>query len=270
MRASVKSGAAAGLRCVDAYNYFPFLNNLVFAYLACADPSRVAAAPEAPSPGPGLVWFPEAGIARVRRRRYDAYVGSSKGGVIKIFDRSLGKLVFSDCGYVGRLGGGRLASTQYQDHARRVSVKPDRIDVHGAFSEMSRPTMTPPRFLFFRLFTLSLGRFGGLGRRLKRYMVELLIYRRRALNLGFKRTIEFDESTVRISDSLSGPDASRLESLRWGQQFTTIHMGSSRYFIANELNETAASQGPSFDEIDPKEVVSGLTVQRVCSFGEGA
>ena len=270
MRPSVTSGAAAGLRCVDAYNYFPFLNNLVFAYLACADPSRVAATPEAPSPEPGLVWFPEAGLARVRRGRYDAYVGSSKGGVIKVFDRSLGKLVFSDCGYLGRLGGGRLASTQYQDHARRVSVRPDRIEVHGVFSEMSRPKMTPHRFLFFRLFTLSLGRFGGLGKRLKRYMVDLLIYRRRALNLGFKRTIEFEESVVRISDNLSGPDAGRLESLRWGAQFTTIHMGSSRYFITNELNETAAAQAPAFNEIDPKEVVSGLMVQRVCSFPEDA
>jgi len=270
MRPSSRSGAAAGLRCMDAYNYFPFLNNLVFAYLACADPSRAAVTPEEPSPGPGLVWFPEAGIARVRRRRYDAYVGSSKGGVIKIFDRSLRKLVFSDCGYVGHLGGGRLVSTQYQDHTRLVGVRPDRIEVQGVFSEMSRPKMTPQRFLLFRLFTLSLGRFGGLGRRLKRYMVDLLIYRRRALNLDFKRTIEFDESAVRISDHLSGPDAGRLESLRWSEQFTTIHMGSSRYFIANELNDTAASHDPSFKEIDPKEIASGLMVRRVCSFHEDA
>jgi len=33
MRPSVLSGAAAGLRSVDAYNYFPFLNNVVFAYI---------------------------------------------------------------------------------------------------------------------------------------------------------------------------------------------------------------------------------------------
>jgi hypothetical protein len=47
-------------------------------------------------------------------------------------------------------------------------------------------------------------------------------------------------------------------------------MGSSRYFITNELNETAASHASACNEIDPKEVVSGLMVQRVCSFREDA
>ncbi|MCH8150116.1 MAG: CoA transferase, partial [Planctomycetes bacterium] len=35
MRPSVATLAAAGLGSVDAYNYFPLLNNAVFAYLAC-------------------------------------------------------------------------------------------------------------------------------------------------------------------------------------------------------------------------------------------
>ena len=34
MRDAVLTGSAAGLRGIDSYNYFPFLNNLVFASLA--------------------------------------------------------------------------------------------------------------------------------------------------------------------------------------------------------------------------------------------
>ena len=90
MRPSVFNGAAAGLRCVDIYNYFPFLNNLVFAYLA----SRADQASRPPSVQPsdqlGLVHFPEAGMLRIRTQRYEAFVGTIKGGVIKIFEKAKG------------------------------------------------------------------------------------------------------------------------------------------------------------------------------------
>src|SRR5262249_11890541 len=116
MRPSVASGAAPGLRGIDAQNYFPCLNNLVFAYHACAERGdRVTLAPEEPSGQSEFVWFPKAGMARVRRGGFDAFVGTAKGGVIKVFDRARRKLVYSDCGYIGRLGNGRLISTQYED-----------------------------------------------------------------------------------------------------------------------------------------------------------
>src|SRR5262249_56354681 len=119
-----------------------------------------------------FVWSPKAGLARVRRDGFDAHVGMAKGGVIKVFDRARRKLVYSDCGYIGRLNNGRLISTQYQDHARKVSVEADRIEVEGVFLEVSRPTLPPLTFAPFRSFTLSLGRLTGLGRWLTRRLVK--------------------------------------------------------------------------------------------------
>jgi hypothetical protein len=267
MRPSVLSGAAAGLQCVDAYNYFPFLNNLVFAYLACAGSNRATAKPEEPSSQPGLIWFPEAGIARVRHERYDAYIGVAKGGVIKLFDRSLRKLVYSDCGYIGRLHSGKLFSSQLQDNSRTIHVSPDRIEIEGAFCEISRPTMKPFRFAAFRLFTISFGQLAVLGNWLKRYLVKVLIYRKRALNIRLKRVIGFDETSVSVCDDIIGPDGKRAASLRWGEVFTTIHMGSSRYFIPNELNEAFMRnhEAPP-NEIDSQQIVAGVKLRRVVTF----
>ncbi len=266
MRPSVLSGASAGLRTVDTYNYFPFLNNLVFAYRACTDEDRTTVKPEEPASHPGLVWFPEAGIARIRRERYDAYIGTKKGGIIKVFDRSSRKLVYSDCGYIGRLHGGRIFSSQYQDNDRKTKVQPERIEIEGAFCEISRLTMRPFRFVGFRLFTLTVGRLTSLGAWLKRLLVKVLIYRKKTLKIRLRRVIEFDEMSVSVFDNISGQDGSHVESLNWGDIFTTIHMGSSRYFINNELIERSSPNIEPTREINPQEIASGVTLQRAISF----
>lgn len=265
MRPSIWSGAAAGLRSIDAYNYFPFLNNLVFAYRACADGHNGLPKPEEPATESALSWFPEAGIVRLRRSRYDAYVGTAKGGVVKVFDRSRRQLVYSDCGYIGRLHGGKIFSTQHQGDRPCVNVTADRIELDSSFYEVSRPTMNPPKFLVFRLFTMSIGRVSTLGRWLKRHLVKALIYRKRPLNIRFRRTIDFGETSMSISDQIAGPDGDRVSDLFWGERFTTIHMGSARYFINNELLLPYLN-GSHQHKIDPRLISSGVQLRRVVTF----
>ena len=117
--------------------------------------------------------------------------------------------------------------------------------------------MTPLMFVGFRLFTLTVGRFAGLGRWLKARLVKTLIYRRRVIPVRFTRRVEFTETGVRVSDRLAGPGGAEIENLRREATFTTIHMGSSRYFIANELAET-----PPADRVDPKAITSGVELER--------
>ncbi len=262
MRPSVAGGEAAGLLSVDSYNYFPLLNNSVFAYLACSGGEPVA--PE-PPPGwdqEGLTWFPAAGLARVRRQRYDAYVGVAKGGVLKVFDRSRRRLVYSDCGYVGRMTTGRAFSSQHEDHGRGAEVRAERIRVEGSFVEIARPTMKPLTFLLFRLFTLTAGRLPGVGRALKRLLVKVLIYHKRAVDLRLTRTIEFEDGAVVVSDHIAGPAGGLVASLRCHERFTTIHMGSSRYFIRNELNESACEAAGEQFEVDPTRLAGGVELRR--------
>jgi hypothetical protein len=261
MRPSLWSGAAAGPRSVDSYNYFPVLNNLVFACLAAANqpggPPRVRHPPQ-----PGLAWFPAAGLARVRHPRYDAYIGTSKGGVVKVFDRAERKLVYSDCGYLGRMNGGRWCATQYLDPERPVVVIPDRIEVGGGLVGFSRPIMAPGRFLAFRLFSLTAGRVAALSRWLKNFLVKALVYRRQPIAVTFRRTIAFAPDQVTVTDELRGPDGPRLSELRWEPQFTTIHMGSSRYFITSALHDTRVDES----SVDVHALRDGITLTRTVRF----
>ena len=256
MRPRIGTSAAAGLHCVDLFNYFPFLNNYVFAYEASV--ARTEPAPGAePSAEAGLVWFPQAGLARMRTPRYDAYIGTAKGGVVKVFDRRRRELAYADGGYVGRLRAGRSVSSQYYDAQRPTRVAATSIEIEGDLVEFSRPTMTPVMFVGFRLFTLTVGRFAGLGRWLKARLVKTLIYRRRVIPVRFRRRVEFTETGVQVSDRLAGPGGADIEDLRREATFTTIHMGSSRDFIANELAGT-----PPADHLDPKAITSGVELQR--------
>jgi len=259
MRPHVCSGSAADLRGVDSYNYFPFLNNTVFAYLACVEnATRPLADAQEPGGEETLTWYPQAGVARIRRRRYDAYIGTAKGGVIKIFDRIGKRLAYSDCGYIGRLDNGRVVTSQYLDHQREVAVSDGLIELTGRFSVISRPVMKPLRFIGFRLFMLSAGRLPALARWLKGYLVKVLIYRKRGLAVDFRRSITFTDDAVVLRDTIAGADGRRIAHLERGALFTTIHMGTSRYFINNELT----LQGPHPDGVlTGPQILAGIAVE---------
>ncbi len=258
LRPSVGGAQSAGLRGVDPYNYFPFLNNLIFACRAYrSDQCRPVRDPTAAT---GLSWFPGAGLLRLRRPGYDAWVGTAKGGVLKVYDRGQRRLVYSDCGYLGRLRAGGQCSTQYLDHGREVSIGEGEVVVGGGMVGFARPVMAPLRFVAFRLFTLSVGRVAGIARWLKRYLVRVLIYRRRPLDISFRRRILFRDDGVTVEDRLGGPDARRLADCTWSPLFTTIHMGSSRYFIESELR--AAPPPGAEIPIAPAQMLQPLTLTR--------
>jgi hypothetical protein len=259
MRPHVHTGSAADLRAADIFNYYPFLNNLVFAHRALSTSPALAEAGD-PTPAAGLTWFPGAGIARMRTPAYDAYVGTAKGGVLVVFDRRSRTLVDSDCGYLGTLNGGGSVSTQYQDPARPTRLDAAGIEVEGALVRFSRPTMRPVLFVCFRLFTLTLGRAPGLARWLKQRLVTTLIYRRQPLAVQHTRRIEFGDGWIRVRDRLIGPDGTRLGGLWRSPRFATIHMGSSRYFILNELRPL-----PSDAPVDPHAIVRGVVLERTIS-----
>lgn len=260
MRPSLSSGATAGLRCIDPQNYFPVLNNYVFASRVCALRESRPQTSEDPRGSQSLYYFEQAGIARVRKGSYEVIVGLSKGGILKVFALGQERLVYSDCGYLGRLRGGDLVSSQHLDLARDLEVTCDRLIIRGEFAALSRPVMRPGRFMAFRLFTLTIGRIPVFARRIKNILVRFLIYRKRALDLRFERTILLDEDRVTVRDRLVGSDLKLLEDLQWAPFFATIHMGSSRYFVKNEAE---VSVGKVEREIEIDALAVEYTFERV-------
>jgi hypothetical protein len=220
------------------------LNNLAFAQRACAGPNRPAAAAQEPGAEDEFLWFPKAGIGRVLRKRYVAYFGASKGGVLKVFDRRSGRLTYSDCGYLGTQRDGSRVASQHFEPDREVLAESAKVELTTPFVRIARPTMTPWLFLAFRTFSLTFGRSASLARWLKRLLVRVLIYRKQPAGMELRRTIEFGDDHVAVRDRVTGPGLGKLKDLRWLPAFTTIHMGSSRYFVDHELNclaNTAAS-----------------------------
>jgi len=269
MRPSVESLAAAGLGSVDAYNYFPLLNNLVFAYRACVTSTVGKADETQPAQPNGLLHFPEAGIVKVRRDRYEAYVGLSKGGVLKVFDRRAKRLVCDDCGYLGRMKNGKLFTSQWFGQDWRTDVRDGEVVVEGRFVGIKKPVMRPTSFLLFRLFVLTVGRFRSVAYRLKRLLVSVLIYRRRDLDFAFQRRIVFDEDRVTIRDVLRSPLGDRIERLEQIDTFVTIHMGSSRYFVPHQLDVAAGVEAEARAPVDPAALAEGVTRERVVRLDGG-
>ena len=264
MRLQVKRTASVGVRTVGQYNYFPLLNNVVFAFRAVQSSESVTVTAQEPSPEPGVCSFPEAGLVRIRSSALDTYVGTTKGGVVMVFDRAARKLLLRDCGYVGRLRGGQMVASQYLDEERPVDVGANQIRVEGVLCAVSKPMMSPVRFLGFRLFSLTAGRVPAFAHWLKRLLVKVLIYRRSQIGVDFARTIEIGEDFVEIKDQLRGRDAGRVESLRWEPTFVTVHMGSSRYFVDSELLDGDGLTLPA------EELATGIELSRRVEVGGAA
>lgn len=257
LRSSVSSLAAAGLGSVDRYNLFPLLNNYVFAELglqACRDS---ALTPAGPSPEPALLYFADAGIVKVRRERYDLVLGLRKGGVLRIFDRRSRRLVYADAGYIGRRRG-KLVSSQWEDPQREVQVGPEEARVTGRFHQVPRPVMRPGLFLGFRLFSLTLGRVPAFAAWLKKTLVRALITRQRELEVSFARRVCFADEQVEVEDRIEALSDS-LDELVHAERFTTIHMGSSRYFVPHELSDTGH---PCEERVDLASLHSGILRRR--------
>lgn len=265
MLSSVENLAAAGLGTVDAYNYFPLLNNYVFAYLACPKEEHRTATPIPPSQENGIIHFPEAGILKARTENYDLYVGLHKGGVLKGFDRRKNRLVLNDCGYIGNLKKGKFISSQALDKKRKLEISHDEIVVEGDFFEISKPIMKPFSFLGFRGFNLTLGRIRSFSYWLKSLLVKVLIYRKRKLDLHLRRRISLQDESFTIQDHVQGSLGDRIENLSRVDLFTTIHMGSSRYFIPNELVNFEDS-GQSDHPVDVSKLKDGVTLERTVHF----
>ncbi len=257
MLSSVGNLAAAGLGTVDIYNFFPLLNNYVFAYRAALENGSHTQPALGPATEPETVYFPKAGLVKVRRKRYDLYVGLHKGGVLKLFDRERCRLALSHSGYIGRLKNGKVFSNQWLDAKRKFKLNEEEICLEGSFFQVSRPVMSPARFVGFRLFNLTLGRLKSAAYWLKSLLVKVLIYRKRELDLRFSRRILLHADGIEIHDCLQGGLGDQIEELVPGDVFTTIHMGSSRYFIPNELQGASQNHNEHAAPIDLAQLQAG-------------
>lgn len=235
MKEGIKSQTTAALSAMDAYNFFPMLNNYIFAGLNALLPG-LPVPYELPFQKKFQKYYREAGIYIDSREKYYSIIGVSKGGVIKIFDKEKERLSYSDCGYWIRLKNGAVFSSQTFDRSIIASLNGNNIALSTQLSKVTRKVFSPWLFITFRLFTLILGKLPFFSNWIKYALVKTLVLKKRNINCVLSRDIEFRDDQIYIIDTIKGLDIVRPVSLVRSNKFTSIHMGSAEYFQKNEID----------------------------------
>ena len=90
--------------------------------------------------------------------------------------------------------------------------------------------------------------------------------RKRQVPLYLNRRIVVDEDGLTITDTLRVEGNMHLERLTPGRHFSTIHMGSARYFQDDHL-DSIDHDGPPPEEVARRVISDGeITVERRWSF----
>jgi len=252
MRENIEAQNSACLSAVDAYNFFPMLNNYIFAGL---NPLPPGDSDKLPFEKKFQKHYKEAGIYINSKERYYSVIGVSKGGVIKVFDKAKRILSYSDCGYWIKSKSGKIFSSQSLERSRAAYFSGDSIELSSGFSETTRKVFTPGLFISFRLFTLSLGRLPFFSNLVKCALVKALVLKKRNADCVLSRKIEFNNEQIRVTDTISNLDSTHPVFLSRGDKFTSIHMGSGEYFQKSELSAEYSGERNLLEDIsDNKQV----------------
>ncbi len=233
MRESVKNQRAAGLDMMDSYNFCPLLNNYLFA--ADAEITETALS-RLPFMEDNLhIEFPKAGLLVHISNSYQAIFAPSKGGVVKVYDKNKNILSYSDCGYWAEIPGNKKISSQSFSLDNKAAYDASSASVVTPFARIKQKVMSPVLFMGFRAFTLTVGRHKALGLFIKQLLVKILVSGRATSPCSLTRKIEFTQTTVKISDSIDAPADYNSLIFMQDAKFSTIHMGSARYYQPDEL-----------------------------------
>jgi hypothetical protein len=234
---SICAGDTISLNDIDLGNLAPLLSNYV-----CLLQAKVLDEQEQVPP---LPWeqpsarqdFSEAGLYIRGTQNYYAILGVSNGGVLKVFDKAEQRLLWDDCGYVGKLGNGTLVTTQMTIPDRPCTVRDNDIVLFSKFYRVLHTLPTPFRFFLLRLINLTLMRNVKLGELVKRKLVRILISGKREYDLELQRKVDFEPIRVIVEDKISMSSRLKVRWLEFGRKFVGIHMASARYSKYRSTNQ---------------------------------
>src|SRR5690606_28939813 len=135
--------------------------------------------------------------------RYYAIVNGGRGGPCRIFDRSDGRLVYGDAGYV--VTDGRTTWASQLAPAADVAVDTGAGVAEGtvALGEVRQTLLTPGSFVVLRVLNHTLFRSRTLANLLRRLIVKRLITDRRTGPLRLTRRFSFEADAIRFEDHIT-------------------------------------------------------------------
>ena len=245
---------------IDIGNLAPLLSNYALALSTARSKIKETVTPLPCEQDCGDMDFPQAGLYIRSTPEYYAIVGTSNGGVVKIFDRTDKKIVWNDAGYSGRLGQNKAVTTQITNLNRPVLREGRTIHIEAPFYFMLHTTPTPMQFLVLRILNLSLMRYVAIGNIVKSFMVRLLITGKNEAPLTLNRHLRFEARKIIIEDKVTLEPDKKIDYLAFGKPFVAIHMASSRYTDSSVLNPISGQvQTVDVDALNANKTVTTTT-----------
>lgn len=180
-------------------------------------------------------WFPGARLWVDAREGSYTVVNAAKGGVVKHFDLSDGRLMINNCGLWGQLENGALFTSQWiDDHDIRHDENVLRIEGHC--HKVPTKIFTPVRFIVFRLVMLSIGWYEPLAYWMKGMIRKLLMLGGRPLPVRYTREVKLTTDTIEVTTEIRLDGDVRVKGLLIGDEFPARYVPQSRYFQPQELD----------------------------------
>jgi hypothetical protein len=179
-----------------------------------------------------LKFFPIAGLLVQSFENSFAVFSTHKGGVGKIFRD--GKLVYSDCGLVGKTSTGQKFISQLEADFK-ISQENETLSIEGYTYEHSDLVFTPTKFLIFRVFVNCVGRFFPANTVRKLLQKKAILKKKKQLPLRFKKTICL-KTLKQIDWTLTLEDSAlQIQELWVGTDPTFIYIATSQPYQKGAL-----------------------------------
>ena len=234
MLSAIESGRTVALVDMDMGNSAPLLNNSIKALSYQKTKENI----QLPYTQDELFKeFPAAGLVVYANANYSCVIGTSTGGVTKVFDKKNAKLVLDDSGLLGSTASGTLITTQFSDANHTWQAEKESLKFTGVFFKIGTTLPSPFKFMLLRLMNLTVMRVGFLNELVKKMLVRMLISGSQNVPLKRTRTIDFKANSIRITDNIRKSGNITLKALEYGGKFSSIHMASARYFTPAQFSK---------------------------------
>ncbi|MFZ2445014.1 MAG: hypothetical protein WAW37_01530 [Syntrophobacteraceae bacterium] len=182
-------------------------------------------------------YFPDSRIFVCNTGRYHIVSNLAKGGTVKVFDRSDGRLLLNDCGIIGCLEDGKLVTSQWIDPGYECKAGAGGWEVRGNLQTVpSTKLFTPLKQIVFRGALVALGPIPAFAHMLKGRIRKALILGLRSVPIRFRRQMIIEGETIRLVDELRVESDAKFKSLSTGDEFFVRYVPQSRYFQSQELD----------------------------------
>jgi hypothetical protein len=198
----------------------------------------------------------KARIHIIASKKYYIVSNVAKGGVIKIFNKDKDKLIYNDCGIIGKLNNNKVVTSQWINPDYKIIQNENSWEVKGSLNYISlSKTFNLLKFLIFRVILLLFGWQPKLAHLIKGQIRNILILGQKSSPINFTRKLNFSDKKIKLMDEINLGESLSFRSLSIGDEFFVRYVPQSRYFQSQELNISGwAANKDELDKINKEKI----------------